>query len=224
MRPGLVVLPGPGLDSVRAIVRRDLDYSDRFEMVPVDNSVTTDGTPSPVNYGLYKTLGVAFAVELVEGTGGVTARLHDVARSQVANQQVFPLPPTTDAGFRLEVHRMSDEIARWATGTGGLAATRFLFVSGGRIFRMDSDGADLLPLTPTGQTSLSPAWSPDGQQFAYTQLGAGRGGIVVQSFVSGAILPVPGTQSGLNITPRSLPMARRWRTPIPMRTEPTSSP
>jgi TolB protein len=201
VRPGLVVLPGPGLDSVRVIVRRDLDYSDRFEMVPVDNSVTTDGPPAPVNYGIYKTLGVAFAVELVEGTGGVTARLHDVARSQVANQQVFPLPPTTDAGFRLDVHRMSDEIARWATGTVGVAATRILFVSGGRIFRMDSDGADLLPLTPAGQTSLSPAWSPDGQQFAYTQLGAGRGGIVVQSLANNSLTPVPGTQSGLNITP-----------------------
>ena len=35
VRPGLVVLPGPGLDSVRAIVQRDLDYSDRFEMITV---------------------------------------------------------------------------------------------------------------------------------------------------------------------------------------------
>ena len=32
-RPGLVVLPGAGLDSVRAMVRRDLDYTDRFEMI-----------------------------------------------------------------------------------------------------------------------------------------------------------------------------------------------
>ena len=35
VRPGLVVLPGPGLDSVRAIVGRDLDYTDRYEMVTV---------------------------------------------------------------------------------------------------------------------------------------------------------------------------------------------
>ena len=33
VRPGLVVLPAPGLDSVRAIVARDLDYSDRFEVI-----------------------------------------------------------------------------------------------------------------------------------------------------------------------------------------------
>src|SRR6266511_4331509 len=35
VRPGLVMLPrkGMGLDSVRAIVARDLDYSDRFEVI-----------------------------------------------------------------------------------------------------------------------------------------------------------------------------------------------
>jgi TolB protein len=205
VQPGLVVVPGPGLDSVRAIVRRDLDFSDRFQIIDLGPSPTTDGAPGPLNYGIYKTLGAAFAVELVEASGGVTVRLHDVARSQVANQQVFPLPPTTDAGFRLEVHRVSDEITRWATGTVGLAATRLLFVSGGRIFRMDSDGADLLAMTPAGQTSLSPVWSPDGQRFAFTQLGAGRGGVVVQSLANGALLPVPGTQSGLNITPAFSP-------------------
>src|SRR2546423_14572359 len=35
VRPGFVMLPrkGMGLDSVRAIVARDLDYSDRFEVI-----------------------------------------------------------------------------------------------------------------------------------------------------------------------------------------------
>jgi TolB protein len=201
VRPGLVVLPGPGLDSVRAIVRRDLDYSDRFEMVDVGTLTSTDGGAGPVNYGIYKSLGAAYAVELGEAPGGVTVRLHDIAGSRVRNQQVFPLPPTTDPGFRLGVHRLADEVARWAAGTPGIASTRLLFVSGGRVYRIDSDGFDLTPLTPAGQTSLSPTWSADGQQFAFTQLGAGRGGVVVQNFVTGATLPVPGTQSGLNITP-----------------------
>jgi TolB protein len=208
VRPGLVVLPGPGLDSVRAIARRDLDFSDRFEMVDIPTQATTDGTPEPVNYGIYKSLGAAFALEFAEAPGGVTAKLHDVGRSLVRNQQVFPLPAETDAGFRLEVHRMSDEIARWATGTVGVAASRLLFVSGGRVYRIDSDGFDLTPLTPAGQTALSPVWSPDGQQFAYTVLGAGRGGIVVQNIGTGATLPVPGTQSGLNITPMFSPDGR----------------
>ena len=37
-RPGLVVLPGAGLDSARAIVRRDLDYTDRFIIWPPPRS------------------------------------------------------------------------------------------------------------------------------------------------------------------------------------------
>jgi TolB protein len=214
VRPGLVVLPGPGLDSARAIVRRDLDYSDRFEMIALDPA----GGPraggggaevaGAVNYGLYKTLGAEFGVELTVAAGGVTVRLHDLNAGRVRNQQAFALPPESDPGYRLEVHRVADEVARWATGTPGVAASRLLLVSGGRIYRMDSDGEALTPLTPAGQTALSPVWSPDGQRFAYTLLGAGRGGVLVQSLGGGASLQVPGTASGLNITPSFSPDGR----------------
>jgi TolB protein len=212
LRPGLVVLPGPGLDSVRAIVRRDLDYSDRFEMVLPDAPSTS---PSPggsesggVNYGIYKVLGAALGVELMEAGGSVTVRLHDLNAGQVRNQQSFTLPPATDPGYRLEVHRLADEVARWATGTPGIAATRVLLVSSGRIFQLDSDNEALTALTPAGQTALSPAWSPDGGRLAFTQLGAGRGPIVVQSLGSGAALQVPGTATALNITPAFSPDGR----------------
>jgi len=43
VRPGLVVLPGAGLDSARALVRRDLDYTDRFEMIGGDFGSTDAG-------------------------------------------------------------------------------------------------------------------------------------------------------------------------------------
>jgi TolB protein len=214
VRPGLVVLPGSGLDSARAIVRRDLDYSDRFEMIvladaPDGASAGRGGAEAGgVNYGIYKALGAQFGVELLQAPGGLTARLHDLNAAQVRNQQTFPLPPDSDPSARLELHRVADEIARWATGTAGAAASRLLFVSGGRIYRMDSDGEAITPLTPAGQTALSPAWSPDGQRFAFTQLGAGRGGVAVQPLLGGALLPVPGTATGLNITPAFSPDGR----------------
>jgi TolB protein len=216
VRPGLVVLPGAGLDSVRAVVRRDLDYSDRFEMIALEDappgSAAGRGAAEAgagLNYGLYKTLGAQFAVELLEAAGGgVTARLHDITASRVRSQQSFALPGAVDATYRLELHRVADEVARWATGTPGSAATRLLFVSGGRVYRMDSDGEDIAPLTPAGATALSPVWSPDGQRFAYTQFAAGRGPISVQTIGSGAALVVPGTQTALNITPMFSPDGR----------------
>jgi hypothetical protein len=135
-RPGLVVLPGAGLDSVRAIVRRDLDYTDRFEMLGDFTSTDPGGSANPgssVNYGIYRTMGAQLGVELTAAPGGVTARLHDITGQKVRNTQSFTLPGETDPEYRMEVHRVSDEIARWASGTAGLAATRFLFVSNGRV-------------------------------------------------------------------------------------------
>jgi TolB protein len=215
VRPGLVVLPGPGLDSVRAMVRRDLDYTDRFEMVTVADlppgSSSERGSAeaaSGVNYQLYKSLGAEFAVELLESGGAVTARLHDLNDGRVQNQKAVTLPSPGNSEYRLEVHRLSDEVARWASGNPGSAATRVLFVSGGRVYRIDSDGEDLEPVTPAGQTALSPAWSPDGQRVAFTLLGEGRGGIVVQNLSGGNSFVVSGSQTALNITPVFSPDTR----------------
>jgi TolB protein len=216
VRPGLVVLPGVGLDSVRAMVRRDLDYTDRFEMITVADvpPASTDGRGSgeaagPVNYGLYKALGAQFAVEVIDNPGGVIARLHDINVGKLSNQKSVILPPPTSADFRLEVHRLADEVARWATGVPGAAASRLLFVSSGQVYRVDSDGQDATSLTPAGQTALSPAWSPDGQRLAFTQLGEGTGGVVVQPLSGGGgSFGVPGSQTGLNITPVFSPDGR----------------
>jgi TolB protein len=203
-QPGLVVLPGRGIDSVRAIVARDLDYSDRFKIIPVADPGGSSA-PGPINYGLYKALGADFAVELLDEGGKVTARLHDVARSLLANQQTAALPPPTDANFRLAVHVLSDEIVRWATGTPGIAATRLLYVQNGRIWEMDGDGYAARPLTPDGQTSLSPAWSPDGRRMAFTRLVQGRGGVFLQTLATGEVVQLPGTETALNITPMFAP-------------------
>ena len=214
VQPGLVVLPGAGLDSVRAMVGRDLDYSDRFKVIVLSESAGEPGgrggaEGGGVNYAYYRSnFGAEFGVEITPASGGVTARLHDLNAGQMRNQQSFSLPAQTDPTFRLQVHRMADEIARWATGTAGIAASRVLLVSSGRVYSIDSDGEALTPLTPAGQTALSPTWAPDGARFAYTLLGAGRGGVTVQSLGSGAATQLPGTSSGLNITPAFSPDGR----------------
>ncbi|CAN5895068.1 Tol-Pal system beta propeller repeat protein TolB [soil metagenome] len=211
-RPGLVMLPGLGLDSVRAIVRRDLDFTDRFEMVGGDFSSAGASDPGEqsgtVSYGIYKTMGAQLGVQLSPAAGGVTARLHDISLQRVRNQGTFTLPAETDPGYRLELHRVADQIAQWASGTQGIAATRLLFVSNGRVYRIDSDGETAVPLTQDGVTSLSPVWSPDGQRMAYTRLEGGRGAVIVQSLADGATTVAPGAQTALNITPAFAPDGR----------------
>ena len=207
-RPGLVVIPGVGADSVRAIVRRDLDFSDRFEMIAVSDPGTGGSSTGPINYGLYKALGAELAVELLDRSGKVLARLHDVNGSQIRYEVEATLPPPGDGGFRTAVHTLSDELVRRAVGEPGIAATRLLLVLNGRIHQMDSDGFGLRAITPEGQTALSPMWAPDGRRFAYTRLGAGRGGIHVQTLATGETTQVPGTETALNITPAWSPDGR----------------
>jgi TolB protein len=208
VRPGLVVVPGVGIDSVRAIVRRDLDYSDRFEMIAVSDPGAGGSSTGPINYGLYKALGAEFAVEMADRAGKVVARLHDVNGSQIRYEVEATLPPPADGGFRMAVHTLSDELVRRAVGEAGIAATRILLVINGRVHQVDSDGFGLRPLTPEGQTSLSPVWAPDGRRFAFTRLGAGRGGIYVQTIATGETAQVPGTETALNITPAWSPDGR----------------
>jgi TolB protein len=204
-RPGLVVLPGTGLDSVRAIVRRDLDYSDRFQMIEAGSGAGAGA----VNYAYYRTqFNADHAVELVSAPGGVSVRLHDLAAGRVRNQQIFPLPAQTAGDFRLAVHRISDEVTRWASGTDGYAASRLLILVGDRIHQVDSDGEGMVPVSPAGEKALSNAWAPDGHRIAYTRFSAGRGSVVIRDLAGGSATVAHGTETDLNFAPAFSPDGR----------------
>ena len=205
-RPSLVIVPGPGLDSVRAILKRDLDFSDRFEtIIQPDGATAPAGPAGPLNYALYKNFGAAFALELSQVGTQTTIRLHDVNGGKVLNTMETRFADAGDPALRMQVHRASDEVVRWVTGTPGVAATRIAYVSGGRIMYMDFDGAAITALTPAGETALSPAWSPTADRIAYTRLGEGKGPVLIQRLSGGAPQVVPGAESALNITPMFSP-------------------
>lgn len=203
-RPRLVVLPGPGLDSVRAIIQRDLDYSDRFEVLVLAPGDAGSGTGA-VNYDLYRTLGAEYGVELRAEGVRLNVRLHAIGAGTVRQQQAFVVPALAAPEFRMAVHQVSDEVVRWVTGTPGVAATRVLVLLGKRAYRVDSDGADVTAVTPTSETVLSPTWAPDGQSIAYTKFLDGTGPIIVERLATGATRAVTGTESQLNFTPAYSP-------------------
>ncbi|MGE0353802.1 MAG: hypothetical protein AB7Q69_11215 [Gemmatimonadales bacterium] len=209
-RPGLVILPGVGQDSVRAIIQRDLDYSDRFEVVaiPAGEAARGAGGSSEINYRLYRTLGASYGLEIRMEGNETVIRLHDLEAARLRRESRRLLPPVDASAFRMAVHEMSDEVVRWITGLPGVAATRILFVADKRVYRIDSDGAGLTAVTSTREEALSPAWAPDATRVAYTDFRDGRGPIVIEDLRTTRTTAVPGTNQYLNITPAFSPDGR----------------
>jgi TolB protein len=174
---GIVVLPVGGAfgDSVRAIVQRDLDFSDRFNVVPIESAdpaaLRNPAVSGGLDYPIFARLGAAAVVQVTLVGSGLHISLHDVARAQVVNVAELALPSAgLGREWRLAVHRASDEIERWVTGQRGIAATRIAYLRGQSIRMIDSDGAVEITV-PTDENGFSPAWSPTGSMLAYNTYG-----------------------------------------------------
>ena len=209
-KPGVIVLPVRGAwgDSLQGLIARDLDYGDRIEVIglpgtPANSSIQTMGPA--VSYPLWKSLGAVAAVQATVTSTGVHVAVHDVTGRKIVQVADFPLPPTGGSPeWRLAVHGVSDEIEQWITGTRGVAQTRILFVRGGRVYVVDSDGYGERQLTEGG-LSLSPAWSPDGRTISYSVLGSRGWSIVTRDIAGGAARTLSSTTTGLNTTPAFSP-------------------
>lgn len=213
-RPGLVMTSTESADpdlaalaaAADAILRRDLDYSDRFELVEVPDSLRTGG---PVNYGLWNRLGAVWllASEISGSPEFPVLRLslHDVVFGELKEVRAFSLPARGADGFRLALHRASDAVVGWATGDPGIAATRIAFRrklpgGGSDIFMVDSDGAGLRRVTRDSSIVYSPAFSPDGSRLLYVSYVAGRPASYEVDLGTGRSRVI-ASEPGLNITP-----------------------
>jgi TolB protein len=204
-RPGVLVLPVAGEqgDSIRAILQRDLDFGDRVTVVALEGGALdslSDGSQNRFNYPLYARLGAAAVLHVSRASYGVRVAVHDVAKQRQERVKDFPLEgEPLSAQWRMALHGVADELEEWITGVRGIAATRILFTSAGRVWRIDSDGANATALTPA-EGAMSPAWHPRATHFAYTRM-TDVGTQVVLREIGGPARIVSGEPQTVNATP-----------------------
>jgi TolB protein len=204
---GISVMPITGAfgDSVRTIISRDLDFSDRFLVISVDSAepaaLRAQGSAAGLNYPLFARLNAAAVVQITMVATGLHVALHDVAHTKVINAGEFALPSNAlSRDWRLGVHRVSDEIERWITGQRGIAATRIAYMRGQAIRIVDSDGASEITV-PTEPDGASPAWNATGSMIAYTTYGA-TSRILALDLATGRSRTVVGpTRNTIYLTP-----------------------
>jgi TolB protein len=143
-------------------------------------------------------------VQVTLSAAGVTVVLYDVGAKQVLQRRTLALPgPTGSAIWRQALHGLSDQCEEWITGERGIASSRLAYVQGGRIFVIDSDGANAQPVTPAGARALSPGFHPSGHSIVYAALEPAGSAIYITDLRGNARRVVP--PSGLNISPTFTP-------------------
>ncbi len=191
-------------DSVRAIMRRDFDFSDRVRVtttagligvsIPADNA-------TPADYARFGRIGASYVVSARADNGRLSVTMFDVRGMKVARQKDYPLSGVpADPSARATIHAASDDVVEWITGGRGIAESRIAYVQGGKLRVVDSDGANDHAVTSSGD-AMSPQWHPSGRALVYSDFGDAGTQIAQVNLQTGRRSLLKATPRGLNITP-----------------------
>ncbi len=173
----LAVLPSlsPDMEDVivRGVVRRDLELTGMFNVVP-DKKAPPGlyGFDDPVDVDAWRKVGAEVIVKVSarkDKSGKIEvfglAYFLDVGKDPVYQKKLV----VDESEVRVTAHRVTDALLGAITGRPGGFASHFTYSGkwgkNRRIFTMDSDGHDLTPITAEDVTAIAPTWGPNAQVF-----------------------------------------------------------
>lgn len=175
--PKIAVLPSLASDmedvTLRSVVRRDLDLSGEFELLP-DNDAPQGLylSDSPVDVKAWSGKGVEAVVKvsakrLAEDKVELRGQAFFVNRGEKpVFDRAFVVPPKV---VRVESHRVADLVIGALTGQNGSFASQMAFTSGlgtsRRVYLMDADGNGAAAVTGSDRVPLAPAFGKDGELY-----------------------------------------------------------
>lgn len=215
---GFGVLP----ENITDVVGNDLRLSGEFTTIEERNMLSMPHQESEVYYRDWSFLGADYIVvgKIVKAQTTdeyqVQYELFNVARQQ---RMIGEVIRGSEAQLRDIAHKISDVIFEQITGVRGAFSTRLLYVTEQRFSAessayqlnlSDYDGGRPQVLLESREPIVSPTWSPDGKQIAYTSFESTRPRIYIQDLVTGQrqqITDFPGINSSPRWSPDGTKMA-----------------
>jgi TolB protein len=206
---GIATLSAPAASAAREIeqtLRDDLEASRLFAIQgPAELGVLTLTGDAAKDAEQYLSLGneVLLAGEVKEEDGKVAleGRILDLKSGQSILGKRYRGDATV---ARRIAHTFADEIVLYFTGKRGIALTSIAFYSdrdgAKEIYLMDADGRNQRRITAHKSISMSPVWSPRGDQIAYVSFFDGPPSIYLVDVATGTKRPVVA-DGPLNISP-----------------------
>ena len=205
---GIEGFEAPGdrnVDTVRSTLEWDLDFCGLFQIkAPPDASLTIPGGL----FGKWEAVGAKIVVvgEPSSDGGQVTIRLIDLQTAGTLMSDAYRIRKEDP---KYTAHVIADDIISIFNGLRGCMASQLAFISESRdvkeIFLMDPDGSKRRQVTFSRTLNLSPGWSVDGKNVAYSTLVDAMWAVASINIDTGQ-MTIVSDRSGLNTAPSYSPV------------------
>lgn len=174
------------------VIESDLVRSGRFSAIPIEKMLQKPTERAEVDFRDWRlvnaeVLVVGKVTATESGLYNVVFELHDVLREKVLHGARFS--GISPANMRRLAHRISDLIYEKLVGIRGVFSTRIAYVTKEKnVYSLevaDADGYNPVTILKANEPILSPAWSPDGKQLAYSAFSKRKIGIYLQNVTTG---------------------------------------
>jgi TolB protein len=196
-------------NAAAALLMHDIDFTGYFKVIDPRGFLGRPDEQGNIDFNAWSLTGADLLVKgsyQIEGTQlRLELRLYDLLQSRQILGKEYQI---SSRDYKKPIHQFAEEILFLLTGEHGFFQTKIAFISTGtgkkEIYSADFDGNNFQRLTSYNSITLTPHWSPRGNEIAFTSYKDGTPAVYV--------LHLPGLQSskisnrpGVNITPAWAP-------------------
>jgi TolB protein len=195
------------------ILRKDLDFSPYFELVPLDSFFMKHMELKEMSLLAWQRLGSQYLVKLEAEFPRedirLKYRLYNIETGREIRSKGFK---TKIADYRALVHTIANDIVKTLTGDDGIYLSKIVYVkqtdSIKELYKADYDGYNEHQLTNNNSINISPAAGPDGKHIFFTSYMDSEPKLYRLTLEDNSVKLISG-QPGINAAPAISPDGKK---------------